>query len=147
MLQVEANARLLEVRKERDTLKSLNESLLQNTQAFQTQMKQAQGEADNAKAKVTELEEQVIFSHCQLHICYSKPVRQLNSAIDLCIASFNLDEARGAFQSSIDHISCLILQYTQVRDVMIFLEAREMVAGSGQELQQGSASVGSCTQA
>ena len=59
MVQEQANARLLEVRKERDTLKTLNDSLIQNTGAFQKQMKEAQGQAEEAKAKVVELEEQV----------------------------------------------------------------------------------------
>ncbi len=59
MVQEQANARLSEVRKERDTLKTLNDSLIQNTGAFQKQMKEAQGQAEEAKAKVVELEEQV----------------------------------------------------------------------------------------
>ena len=58
-MQAEDNIKLLEIRKERDTLKTLNDSLLQNTQAFQKQTKQAQGEAEEAKARVVELEEQV----------------------------------------------------------------------------------------
>lgn len=41
-------------------LKSLNDSLVQNAQAFQKLMKEAQGEAEEAKTKIVELEEQVL---------------------------------------------------------------------------------------
>ena len=61
MVQAEANAKVVDMRKERDTLKTLNDSLLQNTQAFQKQMKQAQGVAEEAKARIVELEEQVCY--------------------------------------------------------------------------------------
>ena len=58
-MQAEANARIIELRKERDLLKALNESLLQNTEAFKTKTKAAETSAAEANARVADLEEQV----------------------------------------------------------------------------------------
>lgn len=58
-MQAETQAKLAEMRKERDTLKTLNESLLKNTENFKTRTQTAESEATEAKLKVSELEDQV----------------------------------------------------------------------------------------
>lgn len=62
LVQAEANAKLAVVRREIDLLKTLNESLVQNTDTFKKQMLAAEESAKEAKARVSELEDQVIHT-------------------------------------------------------------------------------------
>lgn len=58
-LQAETSAKLTEMRKERDMLKTLNDTLLQNSEVFKTRMKAAESTASQSKSKISDLEDQV----------------------------------------------------------------------------------------
>lgn len=62
-LQVEANARLAEMRKERDLFKALNDSVMANQAAFKEKLTAAEASAQTSQARVTDLEEQVGHGH------------------------------------------------------------------------------------
>jgi len=87
--QVEVNVKLADMRKERNYLKTLNESVMRNSEVFKERMKAAEEDRDANKAQIAELEDQVTPKPSTPRFCCRFHGR-IDRAANLC-TSFPLE--------------------------------------------------------